>query len=95
MKISLIQRFDLLENPRIDRSKLYPLGEVLLVVLGTILTGGESYEDMRLFGLSKLSFLKELMPFTNGIPSADTFERGLSLLNPKPLMNVSWSGRMT
>ena|SRR3990167_3688452 len=83
MKISLIQRFELLEDPRIDRSKLYPLGEVLLVVLGTILTGGESYEDMRLFGLSKLDFLKGFMPFTNGIPSADTFERVLSLLNPK------------
>lgn len=83
MKISLIKRFDLLEDPRIDRHKLYPLGEILLITLATILTGGESYEDMRIFGLSKLEFLKSFMPFTNGIPSADTFERVLSLLNPQ------------
>jgi predicted transposase YbfD/YdcC len=83
MKISLIKKFEALKDPRIDRHKLYPLNEILLVALGTILTGGESYEDMRVFGLSKLQFLKSFMPFENGIPSADTFERVLGLLNPK------------
>lgn len=83
MKISLIKKFEVLKDPRIDRHKLYPLKEILLVALGTILTGGESYEDMRVFGLSKLQFLKSFMPFENGMPSADTFERVLGLLNPK------------
>ena len=83
MKISLIERFEFLEDPRIDRHKLYQLEEIILTALGTVLTRGESYEDMRVFGISKIKFLKTFMPFKNGIPSADTFERVLSLLNPK------------
>lgn len=75
--------FQELVDPRIDRKKLYPLQEVLLVALATILCGGETYDDMRLFGVSKLAIFKTLMSFKNGIPSKQTFERVLELLNPK------------
>ena len=75
--------FQKLVDPRIDRKKLYPLQEVLLVALATLLCGGETYEDMRIFGLSKLAMFKTLMPFQNGIPSRHTFERVFELLNPK------------
>jgi len=75
--------FQKLIDPRIDRKKLYPLQEILLVALATLLCGGETYDDMRLFGVSKLAMFKTLMPFKNGIPSRHTFERVFELLNPK------------
>jgi len=46
-----------IEDPRIERNKLYPLPEVLLVAFATILSGGESYPDMRAFGLAKLKMV--------------------------------------
>lgn len=79
----IISIFKPVEDPRIDRNKLYPLEEILLVAFATILSGGDSYVDMHDFGLSKLSFFKTLLPFENGIASVDTFERIFSLLNPK------------
>lgn len=79
----VISIFKPVEDPRIDRNKLYTLEEILLVAFATILCGGDSYTDMRDFGLSKLAFFKTLLPFENGIPSEDTFERVFSLLSPK------------
>lgn len=79
----IISIFKPVEDPRIDRNKLYPLDEILLVAFATILCGGNSYVDMRDFGNSKLKFFKTFFPFKNGIPSEDTFERVFSLLDPK------------
>ncbi|CAN5214756.1 ISAs1-like element ISEc1 family transposase [soil metagenome] len=79
----VISIFKPVEDPRIDRNKLYPLEEILLVAFATTLSNGDSYADMHDFGLSKLDFFRTLLPFKNGIPSEDTFERVFSLLNPK------------
>jgi predicted transposase YbfD/YdcC len=79
----LMTIFKHIEDPRIDRNKLYPLDEIILVAFATILSGGETYVDMHDFGTSKLAILRELLPFSNGVPSEDTFERVFSILNPK------------
>ena len=93
MNLIFMSTFQELVDPRIERKKLYPLQEILLVALTTILCGGETYEDMRLFGVSKLEVFKTLMPFKNGIPSKQTFERVLELLNPKEFQKCfsSWA----
>jgi predicted transposase YbfD/YdcC len=75
--------FKPVEDPRIERNKLYPLVEILLVAFATLLSGGETYTDMEDFGKSKLTVFRELLPFENGIPSEDTFERVFNILNPK------------
>jgi predicted transposase YbfD/YdcC len=75
--------FKHVEDPRIERNKLYPLIEILLVAFATLLSGGETYTDMEDFGNSKLMILRDLLPFKNGIPSEDTFERVFNILNPK------------
>jgi predicted transposase YbfD/YdcC len=72
-----------IEDPRINRNKLYPLPEILLVAFATMISGGESYADMEDFGEAKILLFKEFLPFENGIPSTDTFERVFGLINPK------------
>ena len=42
--------FEEIEDPRIERSKLYPLKEILLVVLCGSICGAESWRDFVLFG---------------------------------------------
>ena len=74
--------FDQLTDPRIDRKKLYPLREILLVVLCGAVCGAESWRDFVLFGEEKLEFLKQHFPFEHGIPCKNTFARLFAALDP-------------
>ena len=40
-----------------------------------MICGAESWDDIELFGESKLDFLRTFLPFKNGIPSDDTLRR--------------------
>ena len=75
--------FSNLRDPRISRKKLYPLTEILFVVLCGAICGAESWRDYVLFGKEKLDFLREHFPFTNGIPSKNTFARVFGSLDPE------------
>lgn len=72
---SFDNHFGKLKDPRVDRTKLYPLVEILFVVLSGSVCGAESWRDFVLFGKEKLEFLREYYPFQNGIPSKNTFAR--------------------
>ena len=73
--------FGNLNDPRIDRTKLYPLGKILFVVLCGSVCGAESWRDFVLFGKEKLDFLREYYEFVNGIPSKNTFARVFAALD--------------
>lgn len=92
MKNTFISVFKNLTDPRIERKKLYPLEEILLVAFATILGGGDSYTDMRDFGTAKLKTLRKIFPFKQGIPSDDTFGRMFSIINPKEFQRcfITW-----
>lgn len=81
METSISLFFKEIEDPRIERHKLYPLEEILLVGLSSIVCGGEGYEDMKLFGQTRLSVLKQIYPFAQGIASEDTYRRVFMLLD--------------
>jgi len=74
--------FEELEDPRIERKKLYPLHEILFIVLCGSICGAESWRDFVLFGQEKLIFLREHFAFLEGIPSKNTFARVLAALDP-------------
>ena len=42
----LAEYFKDVEDPRIERKKLYPLTEVILIALLAVMSGGEGWEDM-------------------------------------------------
>jgi predicted transposase YbfD/YdcC len=77
---SFSSHFNGLKDPRIERTKLYPLVEILFVVLCGSVCGAESWRDFVLFGKEKLDFLREYYSFQNGIPSKNTFARVLAAL---------------
>lgn len=74
--------FNQLTDPRIDRKKLYPLQEILLVVLCGAVCGAESWRDFVQFGEEKLTFLRQHFPYEHGIPCKNTFARLLAALDP-------------
>jgi predicted transposase YbfD/YdcC len=84
--------FGVLHDPRIDRSKLYPLTEILFVVLTGSICGAESWRDFVLFGKEKLDLMRQYFPFANGIPSKNTFARVLAALDTEAFKQhfVEW-----
>ena len=75
--------FGQLDDPRIERKKLQPMPEILLLTLCAVICGSDSWGDIETFGKSKLNFLRRYLPYEHGIPSDDTlrqfFRKGLSL----------------
>lgn len=78
---SLIDSFAKLEDPRIERRKLYPLMEIVFLSICAVLSGFEDWEEVVDFGQEKLEWLRKYLPYENGIPSHDTLNRVISLLN--------------
>ena len=90
---SIVEHFRDLEDPRIDRAKKHYLLDILVIALCTLLTGGEGFQDMELFGKSKLSWLQTFLALPHGIPSHDTFGRVFARLNPQRFQEcfLSWT----
>lgn len=81
--MSFLDHFEDLEDPRIDRKKLYPMSEILLTTLCAVISGAEGWQDVENFGKAKIKFLKKHLSFNNGIPSDDTFRRFFRAIDPE------------
>jgi predicted transposase YbfD/YdcC len=80
---SIVEHFRTLEDPRLARTKKHLLLDILVIAVCTLLTGGEGFQDMELFGKSKRAWLQTFLALPHGIPSHDTFGRVFARLNPK------------
>jgi len=90
---SLIALFEELNDPRVERTRHYPLAEILFVVLSAVVSGMNFLTEIERFGELKLEWLRTILPYENGIPSHDTIGRVLGMLDPDELerMFVSWT----
>jgi hypothetical protein len=61
---------------------LYPLPEILLLLLGATLAGADDLVEIALWGNQQLAFLRRFRPYTHGIPSHDTLGAVLGVLDP-------------
>jgi predicted transposase YbfD/YdcC len=80
---SIVEHFRTLEDPRIARTRKHHLLDILVIALCTLLTGGEGFHDMALFGKTKRAWLQTFLPLPHGIPSHDTFGRVFARLHPQ------------
>jgi hypothetical protein len=79
---SLLDHFAALEDPRQTAKVLYPLPEILLLLLGATLAGADDFIEMELWGNEQLAFLRRLLPYRHGIPSHDTLGEVVAALDP-------------
>jgi hypothetical protein len=78
-----IEHFASLPDPRVvGRSDHKLLDIIAIAILGTI-CGAEGWDDFAVFGECKYGWLKTFLDLPAGIPSADTFRRVLSALDPE------------
>jgi len=78
---TMVTHFSFLEDPRVDRTKLHPLINILVIALTAVICGAEGWTDVELFGQSKRHWLAKFLDLSNGIPSHDTFGRVFAALD--------------
>src|SRR6202789_1467552 len=69
---SVLDHFSALSDPRQRWRVLYPLPEILLLVLCATLSGMEDFVEIRLWGQQRLDFLRRFLPYERGLPAHDT-----------------------
>lgn len=79
----LIVIFRNLPDPRVKRTRLHNIEDILAIALCAMLCGAESFEDMEEFGEAKEVWLRRFLELPNGIPSHDTINRLFSALDPE------------
>src|SRR5689334_3362101 len=79
---SLLDRFAALEDPRQTAKVLYPLPEILLLLLCGTLAGADDFVEIGLWGDERLAFLRRFLPFRRGVPSHDTLREVVAALDP-------------
>ena len=78
----LLRYFELLEDPRMQRTRLHSLYDILTITILGVICGAETWTDVELFGCSKHQWLKTFLDLPHGIPSHDTFGRVFAHLDP-------------
>src|SRR4051812_40810729 len=78
----LIEHFSALKDPRQIWKVVYPLPEIMLLVLCATLAGAEDFVEVRLWGVKNLDFLRRFLPFNDGLPSHDTLNDVINALDP-------------
>lgn len=88
----LIECFEGLPDPRIDRTRKHKLVDILVIGLCSLLTGGEGFSDMEIFGKARYEWLKNFLELPEGTPSHDTFNRVFSAIDPHAFLEcfVQW-----
>src|SRR4051794_40673073 len=79
---ALIAQLETIEDPRCAWKVEHRLLDILVIAVCAVLGEAESFEDIALYGRCKRDWLGTLLELPNGIPSHDTFRRGLMLVDP-------------
>ena len=72
-----------LPDPRVARTRLHRLDDILVIAVCAVLCGADSFEEIEEFGHAKEPWLKRFLTLPHGIPSHDTFNRVFAALDRK------------
>jgi len=78
---TLLAPFATLEDPRIERTKRYPLLDILFIALCAVVSGANDCVAMEKFGRSKRVWLEKYLSLPHGSPCHDTFTRVFAALD--------------
>jgi predicted transposase YbfD/YdcC len=78
-KIAFLDYFSALHDPRQAWKVVYPLPEILLLLLCGTIAGAETFVEIERWGEGKLEFLRR-RPLARGSPAHDTLNDGMNAL---------------
>lgn len=79
--LALLDHLKELPDPRIERSKLHKLIDIMFIAVCATICGADTWEEIADYGRRKETFLKRFLELPHGIPSHDTFNRVFARLN--------------
>jgi predicted transposase YbfD/YdcC len=72
-------------DPRVERTKLHLLVDILGIAICAVLCGADTWVEMAAYGNAKEQWLRQFLALPHGIPSHDTFGRVFARLKPEEL----------
>lgn len=67
LEASFSSYFNDVPDPRVNRTKQHLLKDILVIALLSLIAGGEGWEDMENYGISKQQWLQQFLELSNGI----------------------------
>lgn len=95
--VVFLDHFADLPDPRQLSKVIYPLDELLLLCLLSVLAGAETFTAIAQFGRDKLDLLMRFRPFVNGTPDHDRLGEVFAALDAEQFQKcfVSWVAALT
>ena len=84
-KLTLMEVLEGIEDTRRKRSVMYPLHEVLIIMLLAVICGATSYAKVEMFGISKREWLGKFLDLEYGVPDACTFRNVIKEIDTEKL----------
>jgi len=83
MASSIWEHFSVVSDPRLDRTKLHKLEDILAITICAVICTCDTWNEIEDFGEAHKDWFETFLELPNGIPSHDTFGRVLAALNPE------------
>ena len=86
--MNLFERFEVLEDPRDIRGKIYKLIDILIMTIYGLLCGIKDYVNIADFMKLKEEYFTQLLNLENGTPSHDCLSDVFALIDTKKFMEI-------
>lgn len=92
IRADIEEHFGELKDPRIERTRLHKLIDILVIAICAVICGADTWESVAAFGRAKQEWFEQFLELPNGIPSHDTFNRVFNRLDPEQFQGcfLSW-----
>ena len=89
----LLEHFEALEDPRIERSKRHSLLDIITIAICAVICGADTWVHVAMFGRSKEEWFRTFWAYPTGLPSLGTFGNVFSRLDPERFQEcfMEWS----
>ena len=93
---NLVRHLSAVGDPRCPGKIEHRLIDILVIAVCAVIACAESWDDIALYGRSKLAWLRTFLDLPNGIPSHDTFRRVFMLIDPDAFERgfAAWVGSL-
>ena len=80
--LDFVDHFAVVEEPRIERTKVHGLIDILFICVAGTIAGCDGPTDIASFAKTQLAWCRKFVELKNGVPSHDTIGRVISLIKP-------------
>jgi predicted transposase YbfD/YdcC len=81
--LEFVDHFSNVEEPRIERTKIHGLIDILFISVAGTIAGCDGPTDIASFARTQLAWCRKFVELKNGVPSHDTIGRVISLMKPE------------